>query len=246
MRREAGMCVRCGAAPAVDGRSSCEPCLAKRRESDRDRYHKAKDAGLKYGGKSVAVSRKAARKRQHARRTAGLCTRCGHRPPVEGKTICEPCREVRRIVARTRYAARRAGGLCTTCGGPAAGGGSRCGPCAVLETERRSLERKNAASRRLYWKRRAGGRCTVCNAPSQGAARCGPCARRSYERSDHVRGMPLYPPMFTVFLIGTDEPLAIFDDEMEVAAFIAFEKLRRNQVEVVRDASPLATLASRE
>ena len=90
------------------------------------------------------------------------------------------------------------------------------------------------------------GRCTDCNAPSQGAARCDPCARRSYERSDHVRGMPVYPPSFTVFLIETDEPLATFDDEMEVAAFIAFEKLGRDQVEVVRDASPLATLAGWE
>ena len=90
------------------------------------------------------------------------------------------------------------------------------------------------------------GRCTDCNEPSQGAARCDPCARRSYERSDHVRGMPLYPPSFTVFLIETDEPLATLDDEMEVAAFIAFEKLSGDQVEVVRDASPLATLAGWE
>ena len=58
--------------------------------------------------------------------------------------------------------------------------------------------------------------------------------------------MPVYPTSFTVFLIATDEPLATFDDEMEVAAFIAFEKLARDQVEVVRDASPLATLAGWE
>ncbi len=49
-----------------------------------------------------------------------------------------------------------------------------------------------------------------------------------------------------MFLVETDEPLATFDDEMEVAAFIAFEKLARDQVEVVRDASPLATLAGWE
>ena len=91
------------------------------------------------------------------------------------------------------------------------------------------------------------GRCTDCNEPTQGAARCDPCARRSSERSDHVRGMSLYPPSFTVFLIETDEPLATLDEfEMEVAAFIAFEKLSRHQVEVVRDASPLATLAGWE
>ncbi len=38
----------------------------------------------------------------------------------------------------------------------------------------------------------------------------------------------------------TNEPLTIFDDEMEVTAFIAFEKLDRNRVEVVTDDSPLA------
>lgn len=38
----------------------------------------------------------------------------------------------------------------------------------------------------------------------------------------------------------TNEPLKIFDDEMEVTAFIAFEKLDRNRVEVVTGDSPLA------
>ena len=55
-RRKAGLCVRCGTAAAAVGRSSCGPCLATRREADRIRYHKAKKAGLKYGG-SQAQSR---------------------------------------------------------------------------------------------------------------------------------------------------------------------------------------------
>ena len=249
-RRQAGMCVRCGTAPAAGGRSSCEPCLAKKREADRIRYRKAKDAGLKYGGKSVAVKRKvariASRKRQEARREANACTRCGRRPPVDGGTTCKPCCIARRELDREIYRSRRSAGLCVKCAHPTNDGGSRCAPCSVLESEGRSAERKNEAARRRYRARKMAGRCTDCNAPSQGAARCDPCARRSYERSDHVRGMPVYPPSFTVFLIETDEPLATFDDEMEVAAFIAFEKLGRDQVEVVRDASPLATLAAWE
>ena len=36
-RREAGQCVRCGIAPAAGGRSSCERCLAKKREAYRIR-----------------------------------------------------------------------------------------------------------------------------------------------------------------------------------------------------------------
>ena len=244
------MCVRCGTAPAADGRSSCEPCLAKKREADRIRYRKAKDAGFKYGGKSVAVKRKAARaasrKRQEARRDSGVCTGCGRRPPVDGGATCEPCRIARREADRELYAARRSAGLCVKCFRPTNDGSARCAPCSVLESEGRSAERKNEAARRRYRARKAAGRCTDCNAPSQGAARCDPCARRSYEKSDHVRGMPLYPPSFTVFLIETDEPLATFDDEMEVAAFIAFEKLDRNAVEIVADISPMARLAGWE
>ena len=58
--------------------------------------------------------------------------------------------------------------------------------------------------------------------------------------------MPSYPPSFTVFLVDSDEPLATFDDEMEVAAFMAFENLAGDQVEVIRDAGPLATLTGWE
>lgn len=109
-----------------------------------------------------------------------------------------------------------------------------------MEYERGNQERKNEASRRRYWARKTAQRCTDCNAPSQGAARCEPCARRSYERSDHFRGLPIYPPTFTVVLIDSDVPLATFDDEMDVAAFLAFEKLSRDQVEVLVDRSPIA------
>ena len=83
-------------------------------------------------------------------------------------------------------------------------------------------------------------------APSQGACRCDACARRSYERSDHFRGMPLWPPSFAVFLRETDECLTTFDDEMEAVAWLAFEKLDRNAVEIVADRSPLTTLAAWE
>ena len=249
-RRETGLCSKCGRTPVEPDRRTCGPCLVKKREADRIRYHKAKDARLKYGGKSAAVKRKAARnasrQRPVTRRDSGVCTNCGRRPPVEGGTTCEACRIARREADRELYAARRAAELCVRCSRPTNGGGSRCAPCSMLESDSRSAERKNEAARRRYRARKMAGRCTDCNAPSQGAARCDPCARRSYERSDHVRGMPLYPPSFTVFLIETDEPLATFDDEMEVAAFIAFEKPGREQVEVVRDASPLATLAGWE
>ena len=61
-----------------------------------------------------------------------------------------------------------------------------------------------------------------------------------------MRGMPVYPPSFAVILIATEECLATFDDEMDAVAFIAFENLSGHEVEVVRDAHPLASLAGWE
>ena len=96
-RCEAGRCTRCGQAPAVPERSMCEGCAAKRRASDRARYEAGKEAGLAYGGADADVKRRAARaaskRRQQARHAAGLCIRCGKRPPVQGGTTCEPCRD---------------------------------------------------------------------------------------------------------------------------------------------------------
>ena len=231
-------------------RSTCEPCIEKRRAADRARYQTGKAAGLAYGGANAEVKRRAARaaskRRQKIRRAAGLCIRCGKRPPVQRGTTCEPCRDRRQAADRQQYTERIAAGLCTRCGGPVFDGLSRCGPCAAIDDASRSAEQKNAASRRLYKERRARGGCTSCGAPAQGASRCVPCAKRSYEGSAYFRGMPLYPPSFAVFLRESDECLATFDDEMEVAAFLAFEKLSRDRVEVVADTPAIASFAAWE
>ena len=250
-RRQAqGLCAKCGREPAAPALRLCERCAGKRREADRAHYEAARAEGKLYGGRDPDAKRRSARagsrKRDNARRDAGLCTRCGRRPPIEGGTTCGPCRVARQAAERERYAARRAAGLCVRCGGTVLDGNARCGPCAVLDEERRDREAKNAAARRRYAERRTAERCTDCGEPSQGASRCEPCALRSYERSDHFRGMPLYPPSFAVFLRGTDECLATFDDEMEAVAWLAFEKLDRSAVEIVADRSPLATLAAWE
>ena len=238
-RKAEGLCGRCGKEPAAPGRSSCEPCLEKRRAADRAKYAAGKAAGLPYGGADPAAKRRAGRakskRRQKARLEAGLCIRCGKRPPVEDGTTCQPCRDKRQAAERKQYAERRAAGLCTRCGGPVHDGLSRCAPCAAIEEATKCPERKNARSRQLYAERRVAGLCTACGAPSQGASRCAPCAEKSYHGSAHFRGMPVYPPSYAVFLPGADEPLATFDDEMEVAAWLAFEKLGRDRVEIVAD-----------
>ena len=247
-RQAEGVCTRFGKLPAASGRSSCEPCLEKRRASDRAKYAAGKASGLKYGGANIEAKRRSGRakskRRQKERIEAGVCIRCGKRPPVEGGTTCAPCREMRQAAERRQYTERRAAGCCTRCGGPVFDGLSRCAPCAAIDEASRCPERKNTLSRKRYAAKRGAGRCTACAAPSQGAARCAPCAERSYHRSDHFRGIPVYPPSFAVFLIGTDECLATFDDEMEVAAFLAFEKLDRDRVEIVKDASPMASYTS--
>ena len=58
------------------------------------------------------------KRRDRARREAGLCTRCGKQQPVKGRTVCEPCRQARGEREREQYAARRAAGECGKCGAP--------------------------------------------------------------------------------------------------------------------------------
>ena len=237
-----GLCANCGEEPPAPDRTSCRRCAGKRRASERTRYAKAKAAGKLYGGRDPKERRRNARgrtkRRYDARREAGLCARCGLRPPVEGHTACEPCRDERRAGERERYAARRADGLCGRCGETTFDGASRCGRCAALEAGRH--RQKNAASRKRYAKRRARGECTDCGAPSQGAARCEPCARKSYERSDHFRGLPPYPPSYTVIEVATGEDHGTFESPAEVAACLAFARLSPDEVEIVSDVPAMA------
>ena len=114
----------------------------------------------------------------------------------------------------------------------------------MLENSRRSPERKKAAARRLYARRRARRQCTDCGQHSQGAARCEPCARRSYERSTYFRGMPLYPPQYTVVELESGEDHGTWDSWAEVAMCLAFARLSLDQVEVLVDQSPMQTLTS--
>ncbi len=247
-RAAKGLCTRCGNAPAVKVRASCEACLEKRRAADRAKYAAGKAAGLKYGGADAEAKRKAARvksrRRQKARVEAGLCIRCGKRPPVEGGTTCQPCRDRRQAAERRQYDERRTGGRCTRCGQPAFDGLSRCGPCAAIEKAGRKPERKNARSRRLYARRRAAGLCTACGAPSQGAARCAPCAGRSYHGSAHFRGIPVHEPVWTVIELETGREHGPFDDPADIALCLAFGKLDRNRVEIVADAPVTASFTA--
>ena len=247
-RQADGICIACGKAPAAPNRASCEPCLEKRRAADRARYATGKAAGLPYGGANADAKRRAGRAKSKRRQTerieAGLCIRCGQRPPAEGGTTCQPCRDKRQAAEQQQYAERKAAGLCTRCGTPVFDGLTRCAPCSAIEQASRNPARKNARSRKLYAKRRAAGRCTACGAPSQGASRCAPCAEKSYHRSDHFRGIPVWEPSWTVIEIASGREHGPYDSEADVALCLAFTRLDRDQVEVVKDASPMASYTS--
>ena len=177
------------------------------------RYAKGKAEGRLYGGRDPKVRRRIGRERSRRRlrayRDVGQCTRCGHRSPVQGGATCRACRDARQAAEREQYAFRRAAGQCGRCGGPAFDRASRCGPCAALEAGRHP--RKNAASRRRYVHRRESWLCTDCGAPSQRAARCVPCAHRSWVRSAEHRGLPILPPRYTVIETATGEDHGTWD-----------------------------------
>ena len=175
------------------------------------------------------------RRRDQARRDARTCTRCGTHPPVEGSTVCEPCRVAGRDREREQYATRRTAGLCGRCGTPAPSDAARCDRCARSAAKRSRKKAKNARSRQRYARRRARRLCSDCGAPSQGASRCPPCARRSWAGSGEHRGVPVLPPRFTVIEIATGANHGTWDRWEDVVVCLAFAKLSRDQVELIPD-----------
>ena len=241
-----GLCPRCGKAPPEPGLKTCRSCGEKRRAAERARRARARAEGKLYGGRNPAATRRTARaldrRRRRARQDAGTCSSCGRHPPADGRSVCEPCRLVERATERARYAARRAAGVCVRCTHPALGGASRCSRCATLETERVSPERRSATSRKRNSRRRAQGVCTDCGAYAAGEARCPPCAYRSNVRAPARRGLPVWPPHYTVIELETNEDHGTFETEAEVAACLVFAGLRPNQVEIRSDV-PLMALS---
>ena len=234
--RGAGRRSQCPIAPCA------RPCGEKRRRAERARHAKARAAGMLYAGRDAERCRRSASDRNRARREAGLCTRCGKQQPVEGRTVCETCREVRRESEREQYALRRAAGRCGRCGAPAPDGSARRERCAGRAAKSSRKKAKNARGRRRYVRRRVRGLCIDCAAPSQGAARCPECARRSYLRSDEHRGLPILPPRYTVIEIATGADHGTWDSIAEVAMCLAYARLSREDVEVISDVSPMAAL----
>ena len=156
-----GMCPRCGEARPAPDHSLCQCCGEKRRKAGQARHAKAKAAGMLYGGRDAERCRRSAndrsKRRDQARRDAGLCTRCGKQKAVEGRTVCDRCHEARGEREREQYATRRAAGECGKCAAPAPGDSARCERCARSAAKPSRKKAKNARSRRRYVRRRVRG-----------------------------------------------------------------------------------------
>ena len=231
-----GTCSRCGRTPPEPGLKVCRGCAEKRRAAERARRARARKNGMPYAGRDPELCRRADRagdrRRRKERRDAGLCTSCGHCPPADGRSFCEPCREARRTLDRRRYDARRADALCVRCARPTFAGSSRCGRCSVLERERTSPERRSAADKKRYARRKAQRVCVDCSTPTAGTARCPSCARRSNVRTPDPLNAPAPFPEYAVVEVATGDVLGIFETEAEAAACLVFEGLRPDQVEI--------------
>ena len=166
--------------------------------------------------------------------------------PKFSKKCCEAAClfSYRRAAKRARHAERRAAGLCVQCATPPPGGKAYCDPCAKARSRRRNLEAKWEADRRRYAERRVRGHCVECDAPSPGVARCEPCSRKHRESSGAFRGIPIWDPSWTVIEIATGREHGPYDSEADVALCLAFAKLARDEVEVIADISPMATLTA--
>ena len=118
----------------------------------------------------LAADRERFRKRTEQRKAAGLCPRCGDRPPGSGWSLCEPCSEKRRASERARDARRRAAG----------------------KKRRRNIAGERVRDRRRTAARIARGVCTKCGAqpPEPGSRLCAGCGekRRATDRARYAEG----------------------------------------------------------
>ncbi len=150
--------------------------LEKRRARDRARHHR----------------------RKAERAAAGLCLKCGKRPPLPGRKTCGVCagkerdRIARRVAAGYRknrskekatraalHAERRAAGVCVKCGAPPEKpGASLC---------KRHAEAERARFRRQYAARRAAGLCTECGKPTEDGHWLCPAHAEERRRRDRER-----------------------------------------------------------
>lgn len=173
-RRKQGKCGSCGEM-AEPGKTRCARCSKKQRDkyqagqANKDLDHLfdiVPDVDKKQSRKDLDAAR------YEAKKSTGLCARCGERPPVDTYTMCQECldgqavnrakRKVTADAAKTvakaaTVAARTIAGLCVDCEGPPAPAtiNQRCRLC-----ESRRLVREEGMTRHAA--RKLIGVCQKC------------------------------------------------------------------------------------
>ena len=134
------------------------------------------------------------RRRYAARAAAGLCRKCGARPPAQGLKWCRSCRDQNNQARRIARAQRRDIGFCVECDELAMPGRSRCRHHLHADSQRErgraprsNKESRRRSRRRLYWKRRALRQCTNCGDPAGDKSLCPPCMRDHCMRAARKR-----------------------------------------------------------
>ena len=233
-RKAAGLCPRCGERRPEDGLALCSACAEKRRASERARDARRRAAGVKRR-RNPASERARDRRRTAERIARGLCTECSTEPAAPARRLCAGCGERRRDADRARYTEAKARG--EKYGGKDPNVKRKA---ARTESAKRRQARLDAGTCTRCGRRPPVEGGTVCGQPAYGACRCPECAKRSYERSAHFRGIPVWEPTFEVIELDTGTVHGPFDSE--AAASLVFAKLSLHEVEIVSDAPITATV----
>lgn len=136
--------------PPEPGKTRCVKHLTASRDASRERLARLKAAGLcTWCGESPSNGRRycdacrsralvAQKNERSARAAAGMCPRCGNRPPANGGKVCEQCSAMHRRNMNNRFKRLRDAGRCSSCGAEATAGGL-CHRCWLRDKARAHL-----------------------------------------------------------------------------------------------------------
>lgn len=135
------------------------------------------------------------------RKQNGICTQCGKKPPVEGKTMCAECAEQRRIYQRETRKFLLQFELCPKCGkNKLFGDEKNCPECRAAFANRQMKyreknqeeynEKQRIEHRAIYGKRKEQGICVRCGKrkPKNGYSTCEICQQKDRERKRIMYG----------------------------------------------------------
>lgn len=93
---------------------------------------------------------------------AGLCGRCGKRPPATGKSVCSKCRNETVAINKSRRASYRKKGMCVDCG-KKSGNFQSCKTCRKRRKD--ALTRHRTSLKEQVFEAYGGMRCACKGCP---------------------------------------------------------------------------------